>query len=138
MRAAGSQLDHLDFAQHAALDDLLGHLMARIVVALRAHHHHPFVLVHRLEHPLAFVDEDRERLFHIDILAGRAGHDGKQRVPVVGCGYHHAIDVFVFVHLAKIAVALGIGVFQVRQTFLQARLVDIAQRYAVDIRGMIS
>ena len=78
------------------------------------------------EHPLAFVDENRERLLHIDILARRAGHDGEHGMPVVGRGHHHSIDVLVLVHLAKIAVALGIGAFQVRQAFLHARLVDIA------------
>ena len=88
----------------------------------------------RLQHPLAFVDENRERLLDIDILAGRAGHDGEHGMPMVGGGHDHSIDVLVFVHLAKIAVALGIGVFQVRQAFFQARLVDIAHRHAVDVR----
>ena len=108
--------------------------MAGIVVSLRTHHHHTLVLVHRLDHPLAFVDEHRERLFDIDIFAGGAGHDGEQGMPVVGSSHKHSIDVLVFVHLAKIAVALGIGAFQVRQSFLDARLVNIAYRDAVDVR----
>jgi hypothetical protein len=108
--------------------------MARIVVALRPHHHHAFVLVPGLEHPLAFVDENRERLLDVDVLAGRAGHDGEHGMPMVGGGHHHAIDIFVFVHPAKIAVAFGIRAFQVRQAFIQARLVDVAHRHAVDVR----
>jgi hypothetical protein len=79
LRPPAPELDHLDFSQHAAVENFLGDLMAGIVVSLRTHHHHTLVLVHRLDHPLAFVDENRERLFDIDIFAGGAGHDGEQR-----------------------------------------------------------
>ena len=108
--------------------------MAGIVVALRAHHHDALVLVHRLDHPLAFVDENRERLFDVDILAGGAGHDGEHGVPVIRAGYDDAIDVLVLIHLAKVAVTLGIGVLQVCQSFFKPRLVDIAERDAIDLR----
>ncbi len=108
--------------------------MAGIVVALRAHHDDALVLVHRLDHPFAFVDEDRKRLFDVDVLAGGAGHDGEHGVPVIRTRYDDAIDILVLIHLAKVAVALGIGVLQVCQAFFQPRLVDIAERDAIDLR----
>ena len=42
---SASYPDHLEFAQHAAVDNLLGHLVARVMVPLRPHHHDALVLV---------------------------------------------------------------------------------------------
>ena len=63
-------------------------------------------------------------LFDVDVLARRAGHDGRQRVPVVRRRDDHRVDVLVVQQLTEILVALGAGA-AVGLRPLDARLVDV-------------
>ena len=44
-----------------------------------------------------------ERLLDVDVLAGLAGHDGRQRVPVIGRADDDRVDVLAVEHAAEVA-----------------------------------
>ena len=119
------------------LDHLPGLAHAPAVPPLRAHDHDAVVLAGGLDHPLAFVDEERHRLLDVDVLAGGAGHDGVQGMPVVRRRDDDALDVLVLVHLPEIAVALGVGTLHVRQTLVHPRLVAVAHAQQFDILELL-
>ena len=77
----------------------------------------------RLHDGRAFVDGQRQRLFHVDVFAGVQRVDGAAGVPVIGSRDQHRIDVFRVQQLAMIVEAFG------RRGFLP-HLVDLG---AVDI-----
>ena len=88
------------------------------------------------------MDRNRQRLFDEHVLARAEGVDCLDRVPVVGCGDAHRVDVFVgqevlvvgvgrhiaevFAHLGNLAdlAVLGIDVLGVAR---QVGFVDVAQ-----------
>ena len=107
------------------------------MAALRPHDHDAVVLASGLDHPLAFVDEHGHRLFDVDVLARRASHDGEQCVPVVRRRDHDALDILVLIHLAEIAIALGVRIRDVLQPFVEARLVDVADAHQVDVGELL-
>ena len=111
----------VDLPQLAAFDDFLGLRHTLALAPLRTHHDDAVVFARRLDHPLAFVDEHRHRLFHVHVLARRAGHDGKQRMPVVRRGHHDPFDMLVLIHLPEIAIPLGVRISDHLQAFLHAR-----------------
>ena len=53
----------------------------------------PVVLPRGLDHRPALGDRHRQRLLDVDVLARLAGGDHLDRVPVVGRGDHHRVDV---------------------------------------------
>ena len=53
------------------------------------------------------LDAVGQRLLAIDVLAGLAGQDGDDRVPVVGRGDDDRVDVLAIEDLAEVAVGLG-------------------------------
>ena len=123
----------MDLPKLAAFDDFLGLRNTFAMAPLRTHNHDAVVFARCLDHPPAFVDEQGHRLFDIHVLARRAGHDGEQRVPVVRRGHNDPLNVFVLIHPAEIAVPFRTGISDVLETFLQARLVDIAETHQIDI-----
>src|ERR1039458_6072839 len=125
--AVGSDPDRMDLPQHAAFNDFLGRRHTLALAPLRAHRYDAVVLARRLDHPLALVDEDGHGLLDVDILTRGAGHDGEHRVPVVRRGHHYALDIFVLVHLPKVAVRFRIGISDVLEAFLDARLIHITE-----------
>ena len=48
----------------------------------------------RVGHPAPFLDEKRERLLDINILAGLASEHRQQGVPVVGSRDDDGVDIF--------------------------------------------
>jgi len=60
---------------------------------LSAHLDQAVVLPRGVDHLAAFPDVVREGLLHIDVLAGLAGPDRAQAVPVVHRGVGHRVDV---------------------------------------------
>src|SRR5262249_21949335 len=75
--------------------------------ALRAGLANLFVLAGRLDDPPAFADVMADRLFHVDVLAGLQGPDGRQGVPVIGRGDGDDIDILVFDHSAQVLLEFG-------------------------------
>src|SRR5262245_62551539 len=91
-----------DLADVAAADqlDALFILLARTL--LRAALHDAFVMLRGLDHPAAFADEERHRLFDVNVLARGASQNRQQRMPVVGSRNDNGVNVFAVIHPAKI------------------------------------
>src|SRR5262245_13227616 len=66
------------------------------------------VLASGLDSDTALVDVVAARLFHVDVLAGLAGPDGHQRMPVVRRGDGHNVDVLVFEDLTNVLFGFGL------------------------------
>src|SRR5262249_48693027 len=102
--AAGERaIDAVDFAESAALDHLDDTPVGgAVVVDMVAHLGDAIVLARGGDHGAAFADRVGERLLDEDVLAGAAGGDGGQGVPVVGRGDHDGVDIFDIEQLAEI------------------------------------
>ena len=92
---------------------------------LRSHLHHAIVLARGFHHQDAFVNGVADGLFNVNILAGLAGLNHHQRVPVVGSTHDDDIDIFAVEHLAEIGVGLRLtaGILDAQ---LQVGLVNVA------------
>ena len=101
-----------------------------------AHLGDALVLFGRLHHGPAFLDAVRQRLLAVDVLAGLAGQDGRNPVPVVGRGDHDRVDVFAVEHPAKIAVGLRRSARR-RLGPVEVGLVDVADRRDLDLRKLL-
>ena len=84
------------------LDDVLA------TAPLRTHLHDALVALGRLEHGAAFVNGLGQRLLDIDVLAGLAGEDGRQGVPVVGRGDEHHVHVLAVEDAAEVLHRVGL------------------------------
>ena len=94
------------------------------------------VLAGRGDNLFGLEDIVRARLLDVDILAGAAGVDGHQRVPVVGRGDGDGVDGLVFEQLAVIRVDRGLllgDLLDVGRRGVQYLLVDIAERHQLDV-----
>ncbi len=98
-----------------------------------AHLGDALVLLGRGHHGPALGDPVRQRLLAVDVLAGLAGQDGRDRVPVVGRGDHDGVDILAVEHLAEIVVGLRLAVGR-RLGPPQMRLVHVADRRDPDVR----
>jgi len=76
-------------------------------------------------HPTALLDENGQRLFDVDVLAGGAGHHGHQGVPVIGGADDNGLQVRVVEHAAEVGIRFGSAAAG-RDALFQARLVDVA------------
>ena len=63
--------------------------------------------LHRVAHGQALAQVQGHRLLQVDVLAGLAGVDRLQRVPVRRRGDDHRVDVLLREQLAVVAVGLG-------------------------------
>ena len=81
-----------------------------------------------VDQDLALVDGEG-RLLALDVLAGADRHDAHQRVPVVGGGDHHRVDVVAGEDLAEV---VGGGAVLVAVVFVDHAL-GPAQVAAVDV-----
>ncbi len=61
----------------------------------------------RIDHGPGLGNRLRERLFAIDVLARLGGPDHCNRMPVVGRGYHHRVDIVSSQQIAKIAISIA-------------------------------
>src|SRR5207249_2063647 len=89
-------------AQLAGADQLGGPGQAGTAAALRAQLDHAVVLAGGLDHAPAFAEVVAGRLFHVDVLAGLAGPDRGQRVPVVGRGHDDRVEGLVLQDPAQV------------------------------------
>ena len=64
--------------------------------------HDAVVFAGGLDGDAAFVDVVAARLLDVDVLAGLAGPDGHQRVPVVGRGDGHRVELLIVERLADV------------------------------------
>jgi hypothetical protein len=109
----------------------------RATAPLRAHLHDPLMTRSGFEHRAAFVDGLCKGLLNIHILAGLAGENGWQGMPMIGCGNQHHIDIFPVEDSAEILDGIGFSAalfFANLDTFGQVRVVHIADDCAVNFR----
>ena len=124
-------LRQVDLADHAFVQQLHRLDLVRRAAALRADLHHALVFARGLDHLLPFEDVVAGGLFDVDVLAGLAGPDGGERVPVVGQRHGDGVHVLVGEDLPHVGIALGLllrGPFDQCLAALERRLVDIAKR----------
>ena len=70
---------------------------------LRPHLDDAVVAAGGVDHHAPFADRQRERLLDVDVLAGLARHDGRDRVPVIGGADDDGVDVLAIEHTPEIA-----------------------------------
>src|SRR6185436_15748142 len=117
----------------APLADVLHHpLEVRARALLRADLHHAVGLAGGLDHEAAIADVVRGRLLDVDVLARFTGEDGHGRVPVLGRGDDHRVDLAVLEQLAEVAVGPGLAAGG-GDRFFQAGLEDVADGRDLDV-----
>src|ERR1039457_6859044 len=125
-------LGQVDLADHALVEQPDGLDLIRLAAALRTDLHHAAGFAGHFDYAFAVVDVVTGGLFAVDILAGLAGPDGGERVPVVGGGDGDGVDFFIGEELAHIVVALGLCSGQLLGGGLSGfkrGLVDVAEGY---------
>src|SRR5688572_23746678 len=88
------------------LDGLAEHSSAS---PLRAGGHDATVAACRLDHSPSFDDVVADRLLAVDVLAGLTGPDRHQRMPVVGRGDRHGVDVAILEHATEVGLRFRIA-----------------------------
>ena len=127
-------------ANHQDLAEVpLAHVVQRLRVAVRSARavgalHDAVVLAGRLDHLPAFEDVVGGRLLHVHVLAGLAGPDRHQRVPVIGRGDHDGVDVLALQELAHVGVGRDLLVALLETLHLRSEIgvVDVAQGHDAD------
>ena len=93
---------HVDLPEPAILDVLDGLLHGRTAAVHRADLDHLAIPSRGLHHPASFPDGVRRRLLDVDVLSSLQRPDRRQRVPVIGRGDDHGVDVLVVEHAAQV------------------------------------
>src|SRR5262245_5796616 len=101
---------------------------------LRADLDHAFVLARRLNHLAPFVYGAGDGLLDVNVLARLTGHHGLQRMPVVGRGDDHRVNVLAVEHSTKIPVCINAFEFGVFDRKVYVRLEDVAERDNLRVR----
>jgi hypothetical protein len=130
--AGEADRDVVQLADLALADELEGAGVVRARALLAAHLHHPVVLASRPHHGPPLGHGQGQRLLDVDVLAGAAGHHRHQRVPVVGRGDDHRVDVLVVEQVAEIPVRRGLPAGQLH-ALVQVGLVDVADGHRLDL-----
>src|SRR5437870_6533935 len=123
------RLDEQLLAQAAVANDFAGQPEVQVRALLAADLEDALGLPCHLEQGLALVDGQGERLLAIHVLAAPQGGDGGQRVPVVGRGDDHGVDVLAGAKLAEVAVTGDLVLVLLLRHFgdaFQVLLVDVA------------
>ena len=97
-----------DLAEQAVGNELLrldDVRRARMLTADLEHLLRPF---HGLEQQVALLDRVRHRLFAVDVLPGRDRIEARARVPVIGRGDDHRVDVLTIENAAVVARAQAV------------------------------
>ena len=107
-----------DRADHTVAHELAGHAKLLHRTLHRAGLQHAPVRGHRIHQRDRLVDVVGQRLLAIDVLAGFQRRDGGNRVPVIGRGDAHRVDVLAREHVPEIVVCgtvrrTGIGMLGV-------------------------
>src|SRR5689334_25256954 len=100
-------LDALHLADIAISDivDCLRH--RRVRAALHADLDDPLVATGSIHHRAALFDRLAGGLLAVDMLAGLAGHDGHDRMPMIRCPDGDGVDVLTVENAAEILVEGG-------------------------------
>src|SRR5438105_1366296 len=108
----------------------------RATAPLGAHLDDALVTPGSFQHGPAFIDSFCEGLFDINIFAGLAGVNGRQRVPMVGCGDEDTIDVFAIEHTAEVLDGIGSMaalLFDIGDGPDQHLVIDVADDRAINL-----
>ena len=104
--------------------------------SLSTHLNNPFVLAHRLDHSLPLEHVMPVRFFDIDILAGLARHDCRNRMPVIRRSNHQYINPWIINQSSKIGMSGWFLTINLPDRFLgrrQTTTVNICQRHHVHV-----
>src|SRR5580704_9429890 len=115
---------HVDIADGSVAQMMNGFEHARIGARLAAVLANAVVLFYGADELAAFKGVVRAGFFDVDVLAGLAGPDSHERVPVIGSGNGDGVDVFVFEELANVDVGFRLG---------QAHLFDFGDALTGDV-----
>ncbi len=100
-----ADLDQGDGAELAFVDEPVACLDdVRRAAPLRADLHHALVAAGGGQHSLAFANIHADGLLHIDVCPRLDGGNHSERVPVVGRGHQHDVQILLLEHLAIVAV----------------------------------
>ena len=97
-RSTALQIEHLDqtnVTEFAGLNVVAGGEIVRCATILGAHLYHAFVFAGGLHELAAFPNVVAKRFLDVDILARLTSKNSCRRMPVVGCGHDHGINVLV-------------------------------------------
>ena len=97
-RLVAKPLGHVNLPELARAEERHRVLDSLVAAALRAGLDDAVVLPGGLDHPPAFAHVVADRLLDVDVLAGLACPDRRQRVPVVGGGDRDGVDRLVVEH----------------------------------------
>ena len=78
----------------------VNHVLA--TAPLRTHLHDAIMFLRRRQHRAPLIDRFRQRLFHVDVFAGLARQDCRQRVPMIRRRDQDYVHIFAVQHAAKI------------------------------------
>ena len=93
--------------------------------SLRPHLQRTAIPLDRLATLDRLLDRQRQRLLAIDVLAGLHRFDRNLRVPMIGCGDHHRIDITIVQHVAILHGPAGLAALDDPHGAVQATPIDI-------------
>ena len=103
--AVPNAMAHQNFADAAALNELLRRVAVRVVTQLKPDLEQVLGVLGCGDHGAALLGRDGQRLFRIQMLADFEDRDVEILVGVIGSGEHDGIDVFSFVeHPAEVGI----------------------------------
>ena len=114
--------DLADLADEALADELAADVVFDLRPLLAAALEHAAVFAHRLHHQPALADRQRHRLLGIDILAGLARVDARQRTPVLRRRGDDRVNILPLEHLPVVLVDLRLVV---RRLLARADEIDV-------------
>ena len=124
-QAARDEHGHLRQLADAAVPRQLARQPKELVAALlRAGLEHDAVLAHGLDHALALVDRQGQRLLGVDVLLGRRRGDVDDRVPMVRRRLDDDVDVLALEHATEVR-ELGRDFLVLRELLCRPRRVDL-------------
>ena len=124
----------MDVADAPFLDVAHRALEVRARALLGAHLHDAIVAAGGVDHQPAVADVVRDRLLDVDVLAGVAGVDAHDRVPVLGRGDHDRVDVAVLEQPAVVGHRFGAAT--VRATARSIAGCDTSQTATMSTSGL--
>ena len=128
---------HVDLTEFAVAHLLNSFLQSGRGAALATHLHDAIVFPRRRDDLPGLEHVVRARFFHVDVLAGLAGPDGLQGMPVIRAGDGDGVDALVLENLADVAEGRH-GLFpaplQGSDVAFRMRIVHVHERGQFDVR----
>jgi len=108
-----TDFDGVDFSDSAVADEFAGEAEVVLGALLAAGQPYYAVSFYRITNGPTFSDIMCQRLLAMNVLACPGGHNCRDCVPMVRCGYRHRVDVVAGDYFAKVIVssAVSIAVF---------------------------